>query len=130
MSSSIIKLEDCQLGEISGGITAKQIAKKTGAYAIKGTCSVVTGVFGSNVVDAICAFGSGVGIGAHYMIKNGLPKLKNLGNIKDEVLKQYGSEINRCADIIGKSEYVTMPLFAVSGWKLGEYICQKIGLED
>ncbi len=126
MKNSIVKLEDCQLDEISGGITAKQIAKKTGAYAIKGTCSVVTGVFGSNVVDAICAFGLGVGICAHYMAKNGLPKLKNFGDIKDE----YGSEINRCADIIGKSEYVTMPLFAVSGWKLGEYICQKIGLED
>ena len=31
MNDSIIKLEDCQLDEISGGVTGKQVAK----YAIK-----------------------------------------------------------------------------------------------
>ncbi|MDO4503598.1 MAG: hypothetical protein Q4B84_00410 [Clostridia bacterium] len=39
MSSSIIKLEDCQLDEISGGVTGKQVAK----YAIKGTCKILGG---------------------------------------------------------------------------------------
>lgn len=130
MNNSIIKFKDCQLDEISGGITAKQIAKKTGAYAIKGTCSVVTGVFGAKIVGSVCngfVFG---GIGAYELIKNGVDlELSSMGNAK-KMLKEHEQKFKKATRIVRKSEYITMPLFAVSGWKLGEYICQKIGLED
>ena len=48
MKNSIVKLEDFELDEISGGISidkakAKQVAKKVGAYAVKGTSSLVLG---------------------------------------------------------------------------------------
>ena len=46
MNNSIVKLEDFELDEISGGVTVKQVAKKTGALAIKGTCSAVFGFGG------------------------------------------------------------------------------------
>ena len=55
MKNSIVKLEDFELDEISGGISidkakAKQVAKKTTGYAIKGLC---TAIFGS--VDSAAA---------------------------------------------------------------------------
>ena len=46
------------------------------------------------------------------------------------MLKEHEQKFKKATRIVRKSEYITMPLFAVSGWKLGEYICQKIGLED
>ena len=43
MGNSVIKLNDSELNEISGGISAK----KVGSYAIKGLFAVLTGFFGS-----------------------------------------------------------------------------------
>ena len=59
MSSSIIKLEDCQLDEISGGITGKQVAK----YAIKGTCKILEGaIAGAFVCCTLGIIGQRAGI--------------------------------------------------------------------
>lgn len=97
MNNSIVKLEDCQLHEISGGINinkekAKQVAKKTTGYAIKGLC---TAIFGS--VDSAAAI----------MIYDG----KN---------EKFGIMFL----------FATLPLSGIAGWKIGELICKKIGLED
>ena len=43
MGNSVIKLNDSELNEISGGISAK----KVGSYAIKGLFAVLTGFVGS-----------------------------------------------------------------------------------
>ena len=43
MGNSVIKLNDSELNEISGGISAK----KVGSYAIKGLFAVFTGFVGS-----------------------------------------------------------------------------------
>lgn len=89
MNDLLVKLEDFQLDEISGGITAKQIGKKAGAYAIKGLCTVTFAI-----VDSA---------GAVWNYKN--KKLSNL-----------------CI--------LALPFLGVTGWKIGELICKKIGLED
>ena len=125
MKNSIVKLEDCQLDEISGGITAKQIAKKAGAYAIKGTCAAVTGVVGSEIVDNICCCVLGLGEGFYLVIEN-----KIVGGDQERLNCKSIKMGNKLGKMIEKSDYVTVPLFGVGGWKLGEYICQKIGLED
>lgn len=54
MSSSIIKLEGCQLDEIFGGSTGKEVAK----YAIKVTCRILGGAIA----------GAGVGCGVGYLL--------------------------------------------------------------
>lgn len=48
MNNSLVKLEDFQLDQISGGITAKQV----GAYAIKGTLSATLGIVSAFVSKA------------------------------------------------------------------------------
>ena len=95
MNNSIVKLEDFELDEISGGFNkakAKQVAKKTTGYAIKGLC---TAIFGS--VDSAAAI----------MIYDG----KN---------EKFGIMFL----------FATLPLSGIAGWKIGELICKKIGLED
>ena len=97
MNNSIVKLEDFELDEISGGINinkekAKQVAKKTAGYAIKGLC---TATFAT--VDFAVIF---------LNDRNGSKKYT--------------------MPIIG----ITLPLSGVAGWKIGELICNKIGLED
>ena len=94
MNNSIVKLEDFELDEISGGFNkakAKQVAKKTTGYAIKGLC---TAIFGS--VDSAAAI----------MIYDG----KN---------EKFGIMFL----------FATLPLSGIAGWKIGELICKKIGLE-
>ena len=91
MNDSLVKLEDFQLDEISGGITAKQVGKKIGAYAIKGTCTLVSGVID---FELLC----------------------NMSKVMTGLLMP--------------SLITTFPLSGVAGWKIGELICKKIGLED
>lgn len=112
MNNLIVKLEDFELDEISGGVTAKQVAKKIGAYAIKGTFSFVLGSCTSIMLDltgSIFDFDKG--------IRNFLSeKLKN---------KKVACTINSSI-----CHSIPTALVAVGGWKLGEWLCKKIGLED
>ena len=62
MNSLLVKLEDCQLNEISGGVAAKQVVKKAGAFTVKGTCSIVSGGIGL----FLYFFASGVGHAEWY----------------------------------------------------------------
>lgn len=112
MNNSLVKLEDFQLDEISGGITAKQVAKNTAGYAIKGTLSVAFGV--TSACAAILA-----------MICSGAT---------DSIYEYTGGFCNEAVlascliyTILGGAP---ASLIAVGGWKLGEWICKKIGLED
>lgn len=125
MNNSLVKLEDFQLDEISGGITAKQVSKKAGAYAIKGTLSVAFGVtsaafgcfFVRDPIGRVCAKKYGV----EY--KDGVFILE-VDNINDNI-----KIIDRCvnnATMIGLVICGTgASLTAVGGWKLGEWICKK-----
>ncbi|MDO4504189.1 MAG: hypothetical protein Q4B84_03510 [Clostridia bacterium] len=116
MNNSIVKLEDCQLHEISGGVSidkakAKQVAKKVGAYAVKGTSSLV------------------LGSGALFLSIFAGEKLECVGKLCDFLKEKLGE---------GPAVFITADVcwgiptaFAgVAGWKLGELICNKIGLED
>ena len=116
MSNSIIKLEDCQLDEISGGISidkakAKQVAKKVGAYAVKGTSSLV------------------LGAGAFFLSFFANVKLK-YGHVLYDFLK--GKTGENIAGFITIDVYCGIPTaFAgVAGWKLGSWLCKRLGLED
>ena len=116
MNNSIVKLEDFELDEISGGISidkakAKQVAKKVGAYAVKGTSSLV------------------LGSGAFFLSFFAGKKLKYL----DALCKCLSEKIDRdVADIISCDVCLGIPTaFAgVAGWKLGSWLCKKLGLED
>ena len=116
MKNSIIKLEDSQLDEISGGISidkakAKQVAKKVGAYAVKGTSSLV------------------LGAGAFFLSFFAGEKSKYLDALCDFLKGKTGENI---------AEFITLDVccgiptaFAgVAGWKLGSWLCKKLGLED
>ena len=117
MNNSIVKLEDNQLDEISGGISidkakAKQVAKKVGAYAVKGTSSLV------------------LGSGALFLSIFAGEKLKYL----DALYEFSRKKIDR-GDI---AYFITIDVcfgiptaFAgVVGWNLGSWLCKKLGLED
>ena len=117
MNNSIIKLEDCQLDEISGGISidkakAKQVAKKVGAYAVKGTSSLV------------------LGAGAFFLSFFAGEKLKYWNDLDRFLRKKIGSGV--IADFIAFDICSGIPTaFAgVAGWKLGSWLCKKLGLED
>ena len=117
MNNSIVKLEDFELDEISGGSNktkVKQVAKKAGAYAIKGTVSAVLGfggVFLTLSVDNMLKDGSGMTpIDKLY---NSLPGKFQFDDIA-----------------IFTMIVVTEALSFVAGWKIGGWLCKKIGLED
>ena len=117
MNNSIVKLEDCQLDEISGGISidkakAKQVAKKVGAYAVKGTSSLV------------------LGSGALFLSIFAGEKLKYLDDLDDFLGKKIGSGV--IAEIIPFYVCWGIPTaFAgVAGWNFGSWLCKKLGLED
>lgn len=107
MNNSIIKLEDFELDEISGGITAKTL----GALAIKGTSSLVLGV-GTFTLSYFVSDKSGCGDQLYVFLE------KSLGEDLGDILT-----FDICC--------ATPTAFAgVAGWKLGELICKKLGLED
>ena len=116
MKNSIVKLEDFELDEISGGISidkakAKQVAKKVGAYAVKGTSSLV------------------LGVGTFFLSLLAGEKLK-YGNALYGFLKEkFGEDPAR---FITTDVCCGIPsAFAgVAGWKIGGWLCKKIGLED
>ena len=103
MNNSIIKLEDNQLHEISGGGTATQVAKKTTGYAIKGLCTLVFGSVGF-VLSTLSA-----------------EKLKYGQKISNSV----GDE-----SAFGICLGIPTAFAGVAGWKLGSWLCKKLGLED
>ena len=114
MNNSIVKLEDFELDEISGGVTAKQVAKKAGAYAIKGT---VSAVFGS--VEFFLSTLSAEKFGY----------FDNLYNFLNDKIVGKNEDIAYC--IAGDICLGIPSAFAgVAGWELGGWICKKIGLED
>ena len=115
MKNSIVKLEDFELDEISGGISidkakAKQVAKKVGAYAVKGTSSLV------------------LGAGTFFLSFFAGEKLE-WGALYDFLKEKTGENIAESITI-----YVCCGIptaFAgVAGWKLGSWLCKKLGLED
>ena len=116
MNNSLVKLEDFQLDEISGGITANQVVKNTAGYAIKGTLSVAFGV--TSACAAILA-----------MICSGATN--SIYDKCEEIFVNKKAEASLASyliyTILGSAP---ASLIAVGGWKLGEWICKKIGLED
>ena len=116
MNNSIVKLEDFELDEISGGISidkakAKQVAKKVGAYAVKGTSSLV------------------LGAGTVFLSAFASKKLKYIDALCKFLSEKTGDDI---AAFITVDVCFGIPsAFAgVAGWKIGEWICKKLGLED
>lgn len=103
MNNSIVKLEDFELDEISGGGTAKQVAKKTTGYAIKGLCTLVFGSVGF-VLSTLSA-----------------EKLKYGQKISNSVGDE--SSFGICLGI-------PTAFAGVVGWNLGSWLCKKLGLED
>ena len=114
MNNSLVKLEDFQLDEISGGITAKQV----GAYAIKGTSAVVLGVTGTMVSLMPYIF----------------DKAKKAASKEYDDMTYVRSDAYEIVDsarrVIDWYKLFSLPLFGAAGWKLGEWLCEKIGLED
>ena len=116
MSNSIIKLEDCQLDEISGGISidkakAKQVAKKVGAYAVKGTSSLV------------------LGAGTVFLSAFASEKLKYIDALCKFLSEKTGDDI---AAFITANVCLGIPtaFVGVAGWNFGSWLCKKLGLED
>ena len=116
MKNSIVKLEDFELDEISGGINinkekAKQVAKKTTGYAIKGLC---TAVFGA---------------GTFFLSFFAGEKSKYLDALRDFLKEKTGENI---AAFITLDVCCGIPaaFVGVAGWKLGSWLCKKLGLED
>ena len=103
MNNSIVKLEDFELDEISGGGTAKQVAKKTTGYAIKGLCTLVFGSVGF-VLSTLSA-----------------EKLKYGQKISNSVGDE--SSFGICLGI-------PTAFAGVVGWNLGSWLYKKLGLED
>ena len=107
MNNSIVKLEDFELDEISGGITAKQVDE----IVIKGASSLVLGVG-----TFLLLFFAGNKLGYGYQLKNFLEEKLD----KD------------LADFIAFDICYGIPTaFAgVAGWNFGSWLCKKLGLED
>ena len=119
MNNSIIKLEDNQLDEISGGISidkakAKQVAKKTTGYAIKGLCTAVFGSVGF-VLSGLLA-----------------DKFKYFNSLKNFLQNKKLVNDDDTADFITLDVCFGIPtaFVGVAGWKLGSWLCKKLGLED
>ena len=117
MKNSIVKLEDFELDEISGGISidkakAKQVAKKVGAYAVKGTSSLVLGA-GTFFLSAFASEKLEYG-GALYEFSR---KKIDRGDIA------YFITIDVCFGI-------PTAFAGVVGWNFGSWLCKKLGLED
>ena len=116
MNNSIVKLEDFELDEISGGINinkekAKQVAKKTTGYAIKGLC---TAVFGS------------VGFVLSGLLADKFKYFDSLKKFLEEKLDK---------DLAGFLTFdicfeISTAFAGVAGWSFGSWICKKLGLED
>ena len=111
MNNKIIKLNEVDLESISGGITAKQVAKKTASCAVKGG---LAGLFG--MVGGIC----GVLLSDKLEISDMIEK--KIFHERDTIL---------CCLTIGTLVCSIPAMVAgISGWELGEWVCKKIGLED
>ena len=111
MNNSIVKLEDFELDEISGGINinkekAKQVAKKTTGYAIKGLCTAVSAI----ILRSICSVINSKLTNISKRLKEGDPENIDV--------------------FIACTELLSIPASGLVGWKIGELICKKIGLED
>ena len=116
MKNSIVKIEDFELDEISGGISidkakAKQVAKKVGAYAVKGTSSLV------------------LGAGTVFLSAFASEKLKYIDALCKFLSEKTGDDI---AAFITVDVCFGIPTAfgGVAGWKLGSLLCKKLGLED
>ena len=126
MNNSIVKLEDFELDEISGGITAKQVAKKTAGYAIKGLC---TAAF-ATVNAAAIYFPAN-----HLIKKETVSSTEELSPNAEAMVYTITTVLSFPYKLLVSSvsaalTATTLPLSGVAGWKLGELICNKIGLED
>ena len=107
MNNSIVKLEDFELDEISGGITAKQVDE----IVIKGASSLVLGVgtfFLSGFADDKLGYGD------------------QLTNFLEEKLDN---------DLAGFLTFdvcggIPTAFAGVAGWNFGSWLCKKLGLED
>lgn len=116
MNNSIVKLEDFELDEISGGISidkakAKRVAKKVGAYAVKGTSSLV------------------LGAGTFFLSFFAGEKLKywdDLCNFLREKIDRDVADIISCDVCFG----IPTAFAGVAGWNFGSWLCKKLGLED
>ena len=100
MNTSIVKLEDFELDEISGGINidkekAKKIAKKIAGYLIKGLCTATFATADRATWIAID-----------------------------------GSRNSLLDVFVKVSSLIALPFLSVASWKLGELICEKIGFKD
>ena len=116
MKNSIVKLEDFELDEISGGISidkakAKQVAKKVGAYAVKGTSSLV------------------LGAGTFFLSFFASVKLEYGDALYDFLKGKTGENIARfiTADVCWG---IPTAFAGVAGWNFGSWLCKKLGLED
>ena len=106
MNDSLVKLEDFQLDEISGGVTLKQAAKKVVSSAVKGTCALTLGAAGG----AVCGF-------LYLLTEERNPNL------------DYISPALGCGALVGifASICISIP---VLGWNIGKKICKSLEIED
>ena len=116
MNNSIVKLEDCQLDEISGGISidkakAKQVAKKTTGYAIKGLCTAVFGL-GGFVLSGLLA-----------------DKFKYFDSLKKFLEEKLDKNLAGFLTFYICFE-ISIAFGGVAGWNFGSWLCKKLGLED
>lgn len=114
MNNSIVKLEDFELDEISGGGTAKQVAKKTAGYAIKGGLAGLLGTVSGFCAWVLCdVFGIPIYSRTNY----------RMATVLENVPLGYPAFFT----VIGGIPAVVA---GTCGWKLGKYISKKLGLED
>ena len=122
MNNSLVKLEDFQLEEISGGITEsqKQTLKKVGKYAIKGASRIAGCVIVTASVFAVIGFLN--------------PVTKEV-KVQNEVCSVINSRLSEAGEegkdgaLIGLIFALFSGLYEMSG-NLGNLVCKKIGLED
>ena len=120
MDNSLVKLEDFQLEEISGGITAKQV----GEYVMKRVCA-----FSGSVVYCVTTMTCvGSVIGWRFKSKGVSVADMHLDNFAKEILSD---DMLRMIYALGSLAILgSFSIGGAYGWKLGEWICKKIGLED
>ena len=111
MNNSLVKLEDFQLDEISGGITEsqKEILKKAGKYAIKGASMIAGCVVVTASVFAVIGF-------------------LGVCSVRNSRLSEAG-EKGEVGALVGLIFALLSGLYEMSG-NLGNLVCKKIGLED
>ena len=123
MNNSLVKLEDFQLDEISGGITEsqKEILKKAGKYAIKGASRIAGCVVVTASVFAVIGFLN--------------PETKEFKNAKGERIPVKNSRLSEAGEqgevgaLVGLIFALLSGLYEISG-NLGNLVCKKIGLDD